>query len=161
MASLYEIAWMYRQVLDMEPESDDEFGAMMTALDELQGELTEKADNIVKYIRNLSAEADALKAEEAALYKKRKEAENKAERLKAYLAAQMTLCGLRELKAGLFKLRFQPTTPAISIIDVFAVPEKFRRVAVGIDKLAIRDALKNGEEVPGIELQRGEALVIR
>ena len=161
MASLYEIAWMYRQVLDMEPESDDEFGAMMTALDELQGELTDKADNIVRYIRNLSAEADALKAEEAALYKKRRAVENKAERLKAYLAAQMTLCGLRELKAGLFKLRFQPTTPAISIIDESAVPEKFHRVKVEIDKLAIRDALKNGEEVPGIELQRGEALVIR
>ena len=161
MASLYEIAWMYRQVLDMEPESDDEFGAMMTALDELQGELTEKADNIVKYIRNLSAEADALKAEEAALYKKRKAAENKAERLKAYLAAQMTLCGLKELKAGLFKLRFQPTAPAISIIDESVVPEKFHRVKVEIDKLAIRDALKNGEEVPGIKIERGETLVIR
>ena len=161
MASLYEIAGMYRQVLEMEPESEDEFGAMMTALDELQGELTEKADNIVRYIRNLTAEADALKAEEAALYKKRKAVENKAERLKAYLAAQMTLCGLRELRAGLFKLRFQPTTPAISIVDEAAVPEKFHRVKIEIDKLAIRDALKNGEEVPGIKIERGEALVIR
>jgi phage host-nuclease inhibitor protein Gam len=145
----------------MEPENDEEYGAMMTALDELQGELTEKADNIVKYIRNLSAEAEALKAEEAALYKKRKAAENKAERLKAYLAAQMTLCGLKELKAGLFKLRFQPTTPAISIVDEAVVPEKFHRVKIEIDKLAIRDALKAGEEVPGIEVQRGETLVIR
>ena len=161
MASLYEIAWMYRQVLEMEPESEDEFGAMMTALDELQGELTEKADNIVRYIRNLSAEADALKAEEAALYKKRKAAENKAERLKAYISAQMTLCGLKELKAGLFKLRFQPTTPAISIVDESVVPEKFHRVKVEIDKLAIREALKAGEEVPGIEVQRGETLVIK
>ncbi len=161
MATLYEIAWMYRQVLDMEPESDDEFGAMMTALDELQGELTEKADNIVKYIRNLSAEADVLKAEEAALYKKRKAAENKAERLKAYLAAQMTLCGLKELKAGLFKLRFQPTPPAISIIDEAAIPEQYRKVKIEIDRLAIRDALKAGEEVPGIEVQRGETLVIK
>ena len=161
MASLYEIAGMYRSILEMEPENDEEYGAMMTALDELQGELTEKADNIVKYIRNLSAEAEALKAEEAALYKKRKAAENKAERLKAYLAAQMTLCGLKELKAGLFKLRFQPTTPAISIVDEAVVPEKFHRVKIEIDKLAIRDALKAGEEVPGIEVQRGETLVIR
>jgi hypothetical protein len=161
MASLYEIAGLYRQILEMEPETDDEFGAMMTALDEVQGELTEKADNIVRYIRNLSAEAEALKTEEAALYKKRKAAENKAERLKAYLAAQMTLCGLKELKAGLFKLRFQPTAPAISIVDESAVPEKFHRVKVEIDRLAIRDALKAGEEGPGIELQRGEALVIR
>jgi len=161
MASLYEIAGMYRSILEMEPDNDEEYGAMMTALDEVQAELTEKADNIVRYIRNLSAEAEALKAEEAALYKKRRAVENKAERLKAYLAAQMTLCGLKELKAGLFKLRFQPTAPAISIVDESAVPEKFHRVKVEIDKLAIRDALKNGEEVPGIEVQRGEALVIR
>jgi dsDNA-specific endonuclease/ATPase MutS2 len=161
MSSLYEIAGIYRQVLDMEPESDDEFSAMMTALDELEGELIEKADNIVRYIRNLSAEAEALKAEEAALYKKRRAVENKAERLKAYLAAQMTLCGLRELRAGLFKLRLQPTPPAISIVDEAAIPEQYRKVKVEIDKLAIRDALKAGEEVPGIEVQRGEALVIR
>ena len=161
MASLYEIAGMYRQVLDMEPESDDEFGAMMTALDELQGELTEKADNIVRYMRNLNAEAEALKAEETALYKKRKAVENKAERLKAYLAAQMTLCGLKELKAGLFKLRFQPTTPAISIIDESALPEKFWIVWREASKQAIKEAIRNGEEVPGIEIQRGEALVIR
>ena len=159
--NLYEIAGQYRAVLEMEPENDDELAAQMNALDELGGELTVKADNIVRYMRNLNAEAEALKAEETALYKKRKAVENKAERLKAYLAAQMTLCGLKELKAGLFKLRFQPTAPAISIIDVFAVPEKFHRVKIEIDKLAIRDALKNGEEVPGIEVQRGEALVIR
>ena len=161
MASLYEIAGMYRSILDMEPETDDEFGAMMTALDEVQGELSEKADNIVRYMRNLNAEAEALKAEETALYKKRRAVESKAERLKAYLAAQMTLCGLKELEAGLFKLRFQPTTPAISIVDESVVPEKFRRVKIEIDRLAIRDALKAGEEVPGIEVQRGEALVIR
>ena len=161
MASLYEIAGMYRSILDIEPENVEEYSAMMAALDEVQAELTEKADNIARYIRNLTAEAEALKAEEAALYKKRKAAENKAERLKAYLAAQMTLCGLKELKAGLFKLRFQPTAPAISIIDALAVPEKFHRVKVEIDKLAIRDALKNGEEVPGIKIERGEALVIR
>jgi len=159
--NLYEIAGQYRAVLEMEPENDDELAAQMNALDELEGELTVKADNIVRYIRNLSAEADALKAEEAALYKKRKAAENKAERLKAYLAAQMTLCGLKELKAGLFKLRFQPTTPAISIIDEAAIPEQYRKVKIEIDRLAIRDALKAGEEVPGIEVQRGEALVIR
>lgn len=161
MASLYEIAGMYRTILEMEPENDEEYGAMMTALDEVQAELTEKADHIVRYIRNLTAEAEALKAEEAALYKKRKAVENKAERLKAYLAAQMTLCGLKELKAGLFKLKFQPTPPAISIIDEAAIPEQYRKVKIEIDRLAIRDALKAGEEVPGIEVQRGEALVIR
>ena len=161
MTSLYEIAGMYRTILEMEPENDEEYGAMMTALDEVQAELTEKADHIVRYIRNLSAEAEALKAEEAALYKKRKAAENKAERLKAYLAAQMTLCGLKELKAGLFRLRLQPTMPAISIVDESVVPEKFHRVKIEIDRLAIRDALKAGEEVPGIEVQRGETLVIR
>ena len=159
--NLYEIASQYRAVLEMEPENDDELAAQMNALDELEGELTVKAENIVRYMRNLSAEADALKAEEAALYKKRKAAENKAERLKAYLAAQMTLCGLKELKAGLFKLRFQPTTPAISIIDEGAIPEKFWIVKREVSKSSIKDAIKAGEEVPGIEIQRGEALVIR
>ena len=60
-----------------------------------------------------------------------------------------------------FNPRARVGRDAISIVDESVVPEKFHRVKIEIDKLAIRDALKNGEEVPGIELQRGEALVIR
>ena len=161
MAALYEIAAQYREVLEMEPANEDELAAQMAALNDIEGELTEKADNIVRFLRNISAEADALKAEESRLYERRRALENKYERLKAYLAAQLMTAGLRELKAGLFKLRFQPTTPAISIIDESAVPEKFHRVKIEIDRLAIRDALKAGEEVPGIKIERGEALVIR
>lgn len=159
--NLYEIAGQYRAVLDMEPESDEEIVAQMNALDELEGEITEKADNIVRYMRNLGAEADALKTEENRLYQKRRAVENKIERLKAYLAAQIMMAGLHELKAGLFKLRFQPTTPAISIIDESVIPEKFWVVKREISKTDIKEAIKAGEEVPGIEIQRGETLVIR
>ncbi len=159
--TLYEIADQYRTVLDIEPESDEELTAQMSALDELEGEITEKADNIVRYMRNLGAEADALKTEENRLYQKRRAVENKIERLKAYLAAQMMMAGLHELKAGIFKLRFQPTTPAISIIDESALPEKFWIVWREASKQAIKEAIRNGEEVPGIEIQRGETLVIR
>lgn len=161
MANLYEIASQYRAILEMEPENDDELAAQMNALDELGGELTVKADNIVRYMRNLSAEADALKAEEEKLYQKRKAIENKHDRLKAYLATQLMLAGLHELKAGIFKLRFQPTTPAISIINENAIPEKFWVVKREVSKQSIKEAIKNGEEVPGIEIQRGETLVIR
>ena len=159
--NLYEIAGQYRAVLEMEPENDDELAAQMNALDELGGELTVKADNIVRYMRNLSSEADALKAEEDKLYQKRKAIENKHDRLKNYLAVQLYLAGIRELKAGIFKLRFQPTTPAISIIDESALPEKFWIVWREASKQAIKDAIRKGEEVPGIEIQRGETLVIR
>ena len=159
--NLYEIAGQYRAVLEMEPENDDELAAQMNALDELEGELTVKADNIVRYMRNLSSEADALKAEEDKLYQKRKAIENKHDRLKAYLASQLMMAGLSELKAGIFKLRFQPTTPAISIIDEGAIPEKFWIVKREVSKSSIKDAIKAGEEVPGIEIQRGETLVIR
>ena len=159
--NLYEIAGQYRAVLEMEPENDDELAAQMNALDELGGELTVKAENIVHYMRNLSSEADALKAEEDKLYQKRKAIENKHDRLKNYLAVQLYLAGIRELKAGIFKLRFQPTTPAISIIDESAIPEKFWIVKREVSKASIKDAIKAGEEVPGIEIQRGEALVIR
>ena len=159
--NLYEIASQYRAVLEMEPENDDELAAQMNALDELGGELTVKAENIVRYMRNLSSEADALKAEEDKLYQKRKAIENKHDRLKNYLAVQLYLAGIRELKAGIFKLRFQPTTPAISIIDESAIPEKFWIVKREVSKASIKDAIKAGEEVPGIEIQRGETLVIR
>lgn len=67
---------------------DDETGEVTDeqALDALQMERDRKVENIGLYYKDLTAEAKAIKEEEAALAARRKTVENKAERLKNLLA---------------------------------------------------------------------------
>lgn len=59
---------------------------MQTALDELQMEFDDKIEQLRNEVINLNAEAEALKLEKAKLDKRKKSAENGAERAKRFLA---------------------------------------------------------------------------
>ena len=55
-------------------------------LDDLTIAKDEKVENIALFIKNLTAEAEAIKKEKQALEKRQKTAENRAEWLKKYLS---------------------------------------------------------------------------
>ena len=66
---------------------DPETGELLDyeAFAELQMEREAKIENMALWYKDLTAEAKAIREEEKALAERRKSAENKAERLKAYL----------------------------------------------------------------------------
>ena len=78
MATLYEIN---NAILEC---CDTETGEILDVerLQQLQLEKGQKIEGVALYIKNLDAEAAALKTEEAALAERRKAKENKAKRLK-------------------------------------------------------------------------------
>ena len=80
-------------IMEMMASVDEETGEVsdeaMEKLSELQMARDEKLDNIGAYIKNLDAEAKALKEEEQALASRRKVKENEIERLKAYVASNL------------------------------------------------------------------------
>lgn len=160
--TLYEIADRYREILAVDAETDDERAALVNALDEAAGDFRDKAENVSKYIRNVSAEAEALRAEEVRLAAKRQALTRKADNLTGYLEAMMMLTQQRELKAGIFTLKFQRNPPSITVIDKAAVPrEYFIQPPAALSKQAIKDAIKAGATVPGVEIIQQERLVIK
>ena len=79
--SIYDIDDSIMSLVDMETgEIEDE-----KRYDELQMERTHKVENIACYFKNLTAEAKAMREEEANLAQRRKAVESKAERIKALL----------------------------------------------------------------------------
>ena len=159
--TLYEIANQYREVLEMDCANDDERSAMISAIDDLAGEFSDKVENIVKFIRNVSAEADAISAEEIRLANKRQSLTRKAENLTAYIEAMMVMSGLREVKAGIFAAKFRQNPPSVTILDESQLDDRFFIIDRRISKTAISDALKAGEQVPGVEIIRNERLEIK
>ena len=85
--NLYEIDRQIQELIEnsVDPETG-ELTLDPAALDALQMEREAKIENLACYVKNLTADAKAIKAEEQALSERRKAAENKAERLKRYLS---------------------------------------------------------------------------
>ena len=51
--------------------------------------------------------------------------------------------------------------PSVNVIDESIIPKKYFEYKSVIKKKEILDAIKNGEEVPGVEIVQGKGLRIR
>lgn len=156
--NLYELN---RAIAEFDLEIDEETGEV-TNLDELDHitlERDEKIENIALWVKDLLAEADAIKAEEQALAKRRKQAENKAERLKDYLMGN--LAG-EKFKTPKVAISYR-TSEAVEITDEDLIPDEFLAIKTEYkpDKKAIKDELKAGGEVEGAELVKRTSLQIK
>ena len=83
---LYEINSELEKLIDAETGEI----ADIAFFEDLCMERTAKIEGIELYIKNLDSDAAALKAEETALAKRRKVAENTAARLKEFLTSMLT-----------------------------------------------------------------------
>lgn len=147
---------------------DEETGELVSvsqALDALRMEREAKLENVACWVKNLSAEADAIREEEDRLFKRRKAAETKAANLKSWLLAAMT----REdgttdkLKTGRVMVSVKKNPPSTVVDDEALLPWAYKTVKeiVAQDKAAIKAAILAGEEVPGAHLEYGRSVVIK
>ena len=83
---LYEINSELENLIDTETGEI----ADIAFFEQLSMERTAKIEGIALFIKNLDSDAAALKAEETALYERRRVAENTAARLRAFLTSMLT-----------------------------------------------------------------------
>ncbi len=163
--ALYELSQNYMQALDFltDPEADLPIEAINDTLEGLSGELEDKVINVTKFLRNMEATAEAIKAAEDAMAKRRKALENRAKWLKSYLKCNMEHTGISKIECPFFKLSIQKNPDSVNITDEAAIPEQFKEQVISwkIDKTAIKETIKNGQVIPGAELVNGTRLVIK
>ena len=134
------------------------------ALDALRMEREAKLENVACWVKNLSAEADAIREEENRLIKRRKAAETKAANLKAWLLAAMT----REdgttdkLKTGRVSISVKRNPPS-TVVDDELLPSTYKvaKITYQANKELIKRELLAGGEVPGAHLEYGRSVVIK
>lgn len=129
------------------------------AFEALQMERNEKLENIALWVKNLTSESEALKAEEKAFAERRKAAENKAESLKRYLDSALKGQKFNTTKVA---ITYRKST-SVDVLDVEKLPEAYRKTVttVSADKTAIGAALKAGELVDGATLVEKNNLSIK
>ena len=156
--NLYELSVAFQEVQNMELDTE----VMKDTLDSINDAIENKAENIAKLIRNLESDVSAYKEEEDRLKTKRQATENKVKWLKTYLEDNMKLTGKTKFKSGMFNFSIQKNPASVNITDERIIPEEFLiQQPPKVDKTSLKEALKNGIEIPRAELKQTEGLRIR
>lgn len=156
--TLFEID---KAIIDFEFEIDEETGEILNAqeLDELQMAREQKIEGVGLWIKNLEAEAAAVKAEKDNMADRQKRLEKKAESLKGYLAYALNGEKFSTPKIAMSWRRSE----SVNITDEALLPENCLNVVITKkpDKKVIKDALKAGKEIMGAELVTKNNLQIK
>ena len=130
---------------------DPETGEIDTeTLDALTMERDKKLESVALWVKDLTADAAAIKAEEAALAKRRKTAENQAESLKYWLS---TVLDGAKIKTPRVVVSYT-SSKRVDIADGTTLPDAYIRTTVTTapDKVALKKALEAGETIDGVTL---------
>lgn len=163
--TLYEIDHAIAEAF--EKAIDPETGEIMDAeaweqLEALQMDRESKVEGVALWVKDLNAEAAAIKAEEEALKKRRQSTENKADSLKRYLAWALAGDKFKTAKVAI-SYRRSETVELAEGFDPAQLPLEYQRVKVSVDpdKTRLKEALKEGKEIPGVELVEKQNLQIK
>ena len=158
---LYELSEQFAklEVMAEAIDTQEDSQAFSQLWEEINMAFEEKADNTACVIRNLKAEAEAIKQEEERLKLRRQALDSSAERLKSYLETHMTMNGIEKIKGKLFTVSIQKNPPSTKV-DQSLLGDQYLRVKREPDLVAINAALKLGP-VEGAWQEQGQSLRIR
>ena len=132
-------------------------------LDKLQMEREKKLENVSCWIKDLKAEAEALKNEKQALAERQRVAENKAESLKKWLAYVLdgqkfstSKCAVSFRKTEVVEVTPDGLNALMHEHDellTYKTPEP--------NKTAIKQAIKDGLNVAGVQLVQNTSVIIK
>ncbi len=118
-------------------------------------------ENLCKIRANKLATIDALRAESARLMDRAKTEEKRVVSLENYIHSLLNMSGHKKIDAGTFSVSTR-ISQSVYVAPTFDVPEFIRTTTTTApDKIAIRDALKSGREIPGAQLTTRENIVIK
>ena len=165
---LYEIAADYQRFIEAVENGDIPEEVIADTLESITAELEDKADNIACLIKNLTAEAEAIKAEEENLANRRKSKENQVKRMKEYLSEVLQKSGFSKLETARNKITFRKSE-SIGIEDeteFIKWAEEYNDIFLTykqptINKTAIKKALADGVEVVGVSVETKQNIQIK
>lgn len=150
--NLYEIT-REAQELAFLLETDELTPELEAALLINQDQLQTKAGNYAKVIANIQSDSDSIDAEIKRLKAMKETKDRSINRLKEALRDAMLVSGIDKIESSLFKLSLR-RSEAVEVDVVEALPNAFQNVknVVTADKVAIKEAIKRGENVMGARI---------
>lgn len=163
MRPIYEIDQDILDCVDMET------GEILDIerLNALQMERDDKLEGVALWVKDLKAEADAVKAEADKLTARKKALDNKIESIKAWLLQALDGGKLKTARCNVYpthsqRVNIEDEGKLVSFLQTMNEPEQFLRFKdPELRKDEIKKALKEGTIIPGASLEETESVVIK
>lgn len=132
----------------MADDSEIDEQAWLDTIEGIDGAIEDKADGYAKVIKELIANADAIKAERERMDSRESALRNRADTLKKALQTSMEITGKTKFKTTLFSFNVQKNAPSLKISESAHIPEEFLiPQEPKIDKAGMKAAAKEHDGV--------------
>lgn len=129
-------------------------------LEALEIEHDAKISNLACWIKDLKADAAAIKAEKDALDKRMKAKENLADRISNYLQNYLNGAKFEDSRCAI-SYRKSISTEIAEGLDLNTLPDDCKKITVTANKTAIKAALQNGATIEGCALVEKNNMIIK
>lgn len=138
--------------------------AAFERMNELQLEREKKIEGVALWIKNLSADAEALKHEKEAFAAREKATKNKLERLKGWMSYALNGEKFKTDKVAVGWRRSESVeiSDELNPMDLVDIDPHFIKLPPPeFDKIRLKAALKEGIEIPGVKLVEKQNIQIK
>lgn len=165
MTSLYQLSAEFQAVAARLDESDLDEQTIADTLEGFAADLEDKVISVTQYIRNLESTAHSIKVAEEQMAQRRVSMLSKADSLKKYVMKAIEDTGIGHVDCPLFSVSVRKAPPALVVNDESHIPPVYfvqqPPPPPKLDKKALKDAIKSGLSVEGIELVSSKYLHIK
>lgn len=163
MPSFKEIQDEIANILDIPTDQmdDEQKAAWDSYANELGRQEASKVDGYGQFRRLQAARADALKAEADRLTSRARSIRNNLDWLDSQCLYAMRQHGLKKVSGDIYSISLR-ANEVVKITDASVLPPEYVRTKTSVepDKIAIKEALKQGQEVPGAMMDKSYSIRI-
>lgn len=158
MTALHDLTGQFLELANNEELPAE---AIRDTLEAIGGTIQEKALSLANWALDMDGDMGKIDAEIERLQARKKSIAKRRESLNEYLRNNMEATGIKKIQCPLFTITIVEGRESVAISDESEIPDEFMRVKTDIspDKAAISKAIKDGQEVPGASLQRGQSSI--
>lgn len=161
MSTLFNLKDDYKQVYDLIAEQGDE-QVLNDTLASINDALEDKADGYVAVIKSLVSDNTAIDEEIKRLQQRKTTNKNGIDRLKETLKETMESTGKTKFKTALNSYNIQNNPPSLNVLDEKLIPKDYWiSQAPKLNKKDALAELKEGKEIPGVEVKQTRSLRVR
>lgn len=156
---LYELSEIETQILE---QLESEEGIDKSLYDSLKLDEEEKIVSCARVYRQILSDAQACKDEKKRLSEREKKLENSAEKLKTIMFEGMKMTDAKKIHRPEFDISIKKNPPSLQIAPDAQIPDEYYKAQAPIlDKALLKDDVKGGLFIDGVQLVQVERLEIK
>lgn len=141
--TLYDLTTEYQNLLELLEDGEAPEEAVSDTLEMVLADINDKAEGYGKVLKQMQADADALKAEKMRIASKQSAIEKNIDRLRTALLRAMQLTNQKSIKTPLFSFSTRTTSKVFLDVAEDQLPTEFQKVTVKADTKGIEKFMKD------------------